>query len=136
MIPLFFICHNCYCHTGWCAYALLLFDQGKITPLGVLLYEACVRPAEFVANSWYFPMRLVRAKRISLPLDELLQSLIDVLAKFATDGLFKIGQLALDTPRIGHQVGHHAVWFLPTEVGVLKFCAADMRAKRGKKHRN
>jgi hypothetical protein len=81
-------------------------------------------------------MRLVRAKRISLPLDEFLQFLIVVLAKFATDGLFKIGQLALVTPRIGHQVGHHAAWFLPTEVGVLKFCAADMRAKRGKKHRN
>ena len=136
MIPLIFNCHNCNCHTGWCAYALLLFDTGKITPLGVFLYEACERPAEFVANSWYFPMRLVRAKRISLPLDELLQFLIVVLDKFATDGLYKIGQLALVTPRIGPQVGHHAAWFLPTEVGVLKFCAADMRAKKKKKHRN
>ena len=33
--------------------------------------------------------------------------------------------MALVTPKIGHQVGHHAAWFLPTEVGVLKFCAAD-----------
>ena len=81
-------------------------------------------------------MRLVRAKRISLPLDEFLQSLIVVLAKFAADGLYKIGQLAIVTPKIGHQVGHHAAWFIPTDVGVLKFCAADMRAKGGEKHRN
>ena len=65
----------------------------------------------------------------SLPLDKFLQLLVVVLAKLVTDGLYQIGQMDLVTPRIGHQVGHHAAWFLPTEVEVLKFCAADMRGK-------
>ena len=31
-----------------------------------------------------------------------------------------------------HQNGHHTAYFLPTTVGILKFCIADVRTKRGK----
>jgi hypothetical protein len=40
------------------------------------------------------------------------------------------------TARIANQIGHHAACFLPSEVGILKFCVADMCAKYGEKHRN
>ena len=71
-----------------------------------------------------------------LPFDELLQFLLVVLAEVATDGLHEGGQLTLVAACFGHQVGHHAARLLPTEVGVLEFCAADMGAKYGEKHRN
>ena len=44
----------------------------------------------------------------SLPLDKFLQLLVVVLAKLVTDGLYKIGQLALVASGINHQVGHLA----------------------------
>jgi hypothetical protein len=47
----------------------------------------------------------------SLPLDKFLQLLGVVLAKLVTDGLYKIGQLALDTARFGHKIGHLAAKF-------------------------
>jgi len=34
------------------------------------------------------------------------------------------------------QIGHYAALFLSKTVKILKFCAADMCAKRGEKHRN
>ena len=42
------------------------------------------------------------------------------------NGLYGIGKLALVTPRIGHEVGHLATWFLPGEVWVQKFKIAHM----------
>ena len=50
--------------------------------------------------------------------------------------VFTKSQLAVVVAQIAHQLGHHAACFLPTAVWILKFCAADVRAKRGKKHRN
>ena len=44
--------------------------------------------------------------------------------------------MALVAPTFGDEVGHLAARLLPTEVRVLKFCAADMSAKYGKEHRN
>ena len=66
--------------------------------------------------------------------------------KFGKEWLFRIGDYAffdcieLDsvtiTARIANQIGHHAACLLPSEVGILKFCVADMCAKYGEKHRN
>ena len=73
-------------------------------------------------------MRLVRAKRISLPLDEFLQFPIVVLAKFATDGLFMIGQLALVTARFGPKDCQFGPQEPSIEVGMLKYKFAQMGA--------
>ena len=66
--------------------------------------------------------------------------------EFGKEWLFRIGDYAffdcieLDsvtiTARIANQIGHHAARFLPSEVGILKFCVADMCAKYGEKYRN
>ena len=48
----------------------------------------------------------------------------------------EIGQFAFVAARIRHQIGHLTRQFLSSEVGVLKFRAADMCAKNGEKHRN
>ena len=50
--------------------------------------------------------------------------------------IHQIAQLALVIARIGHQMCHLAAHFLPSEVGILKFCAADVCAKYREKHRN
>ncbi len=57
-------------------------------------------------------------------------------AKIAAKRFHNAGQLPLVTPTFGHQMGHNAAWFLPTEVRVLKFRAADVCAKYGEKHWN
>ena len=44
--------------------------------------------------------------------------------------------MAFVTPGFGHEVGHLATKFLPTEVWILKFRTAYMCSKRGEKHRN
>ena len=66
--------------------------------------------------------------------------------EFGKEWLFRIGESAFSgcieldsvtiTARIANQIGHHAARFLPSEVGILKFCVADMCAKYGEKHRN
>jgi len=73
---------------------------------------------------------------LALPLDELLELLLVVLAEVAADGLDEGGQLALVTPGFGHEVGHLATWFLPTEVRILKFRTAHVSSQDGEKHRN
>ena len=62
--------------------------------------------------------------------------------EFGKEWFFRIGKGAfmgcteLDsvtiTARIANQIGYHAACFLPSEVGILKFCVADMCAKYGK----
>jgi hypothetical protein len=59
-----------------------------------------------------------------------------VLTEIAANGFHQVAQLALVIARIGYQMGHLTAHFLPSEVGILKFCAADMCAKWGEKHRN
>ena len=44
--------------------------------------------------------------------------------------------MALVTATFCHQVGHLTARFLPSEVRILKFCAADVSTKRGEKHWN
>ena len=53
-----------------------------------------------------------------------------------TNMLHDVGQLPLVTARIAHQIGHYARRFIPTEVGIMKFCIADVCAKYGEKLRN
>ena len=71
---------------------------------------------------------------LALPLDELLELLLVVLAEVAADGLDEIGQLALVAARFGDEIGHLAAKFLPSEVWVLELCAAKMGTQDGKKH--
>ena len=52
--------------------------------------------------------------------------------RIAVAGFYKKAQLTLVTSRIGYNIGHQATYLLPTAVGILKFCAIDMCAKRGK----
>ena len=59
-----------------------------------------------------------------------------MLTEIPTNSLYEVRQLALITPTFGHQVGHLATKFLPTEVGVLKFRTAHMCPEDGEKHRN
>ena len=71
-----------------------------------------------------------------LPFHELFQFGIIVRTEIAANGFHNVGQLTLVTPTFCHEIGHHATKFLPTEVGILKFCTAYMCAKYRKKHRN
>ena len=71
-----------------------------------------------------------------LPFDELFEFLLVVLAEVAADGLDEIGQLALVAPRFGHEIGHLTTWFLPGEIGILKFRTAHVCSQDGEKHRN
>ena len=70
------------------------------------------------------------------PLSQLLEFRLVVHEEVLADSLSKVGQLTLVTARIAHQLGHHAASFLPAAVGILKFCATDVRAKCGKEHGN
>ena len=81
---------------------------------------------------------LVRSFRLDLllPLHEFAEFCLVVQTEIATNCLYQIGQLTLAGPTFGHQIGHHTAWFLPCEVGVLKFCAADVCTQDGEKHRN
>ena len=44
--------------------------------------------------------------------------------------------MTLVTPTFGHEVGHLATKFLPTEVRILKFRTAHMCSEDGEKYRN
>ena len=44
--------------------------------------------------------------------------------------------MAIVTPTFCNQIGHLATKFLPSEIGILKFCVAHLCAKNGEKHRN
>ncbi len=63
-------------------------------------------------------------------------NLREIVAEILADCCCQIGQLTLVTAQISHQIGHHTACFLPRAVGILKFCAADVRAMRGEKHGN
>ena len=58
-------------------------------------------------------------------------ALFEMPSRFVRDA-----RLPLITPTFGHQDGHYATKFLPTEVRVLKFRTADVSAKYKEKHRN
>ena len=71
-----------------------------------------------------------------LPFQDLVFFSLVVLTEITANGFRKLRQLALVVAAFCHQISHHAAWFLPTEVRVLKFRTADVCAKDGEKHRN
>ena len=78
----------------------------------------------FLTSHYYHNFLLLFARRSRL--------CIVVLTEVTTNMLHDVGQLPLVTARIAHQIGHYARRFIPTEVGILKFCIADVCAKYGK----
>jgi len=66
---------------------------------------------------------------------QLAELLLIVPMEIATNCLHKKGQLPLVTPTFSHQIGHFAANYPSFVVKTLNFCAADMCAKRGEKHR-
>ena len=111
------------------------------------LESHCVLNEGWVSGvGWWKPEGYLGASRFVLvsalgvflfrPLYQSIHLGLIVLCEVATNGLNKVWKLALVVARMCHQIGHHACWFLPTVVGVLKLGAADVCAKYGEKHRN
>ena len=69
-----------------------------------------------------------------LPLHELRELLVVVLAEVAADGFDKRRQLALAGAAVGHEIGQHAARFLPGEVGIHELGAAYVCSEDGEKH--
>ena len=70
---------------------------------------------------------------LALPLDELLEFLLVVVTKVATDGLDKEWKLALVNPFFGHEGIHFATKTLPNEVLMVSFGSAKVSAGEGER---
>ena len=70
---------------------------------------------------------------LALPLDELLEFILVVVTKIATDGLDEECQLALVNPFFGHEGIHFATRTLPKEVLMVSFGSANVSAGEGER---
>jgi hypothetical protein len=59
-----------------------------------------------------------------------------VLTEITANSFYERRELAFVVATFCYEIAHHARQFLPTVVRILKFCAADVCAKNGEKHRN